>query len=86
MNVSVELTYSPLKDDYEPEIIRLIQALRGSGLNVVENPLSTHVYGDYELVFSLLQREIKQSLQGVPQGVFFLKLVKTDRSGYEPHF
>lgn len=86
MKLSVELTYSPLIDAYEAEIIRLIQALRQSGLRVLENPLSTQIFGDYEAVMEVLNREIRTSLEAVPQGVFYIKLVKTDRSGYEPHF
>jgi uncharacterized protein YqgV (UPF0045/DUF77 family) len=86
MNVSVELTFSPLQDDYEPEIIRFIKALRASGLTVLENPLSTQVYGEYQQVMEVLQREMRHSLEAVGQGVFFIKMVKTDRSTYEPHF
>lgn len=86
MKVSVELTFSPLQDNYEPEIIRFIKALRDSGLTVLENPLSTQVFGDYERVMEVLQREMHHSLEAVGQGVFFIKMVKSDRSRYEPHF
>ena len=86
MKVSVELTFSPLQDEYEPEIIRFIKALRTSGLTVLENPLSTQVYGEYEEVMEVLQREMRHSLEAVGQGVFYFKMVKTDRSTYEPHF
>ncbi len=86
MNVSVELTFSPLQDNYEPEIIRFIKALRASGLTVLENPLSTQVYGEYQQVMEVLYREMGRSLEAVEQGVFYLKMVKTDRSTYEPHF
>ncbi|SFR38282.1 Thiamine-binding protein [Robiginitalea myxolifaciens] len=86
MNISVELTYSPLRDTYENEIIRFIKALRASGLKVLENPMSTQIYGPYDRVMDVLNREMKASLEAVDQGVFFLKMVKTDRSDYEPHF
>lgn len=86
MKVSVELTLSPLQDQYEPEIIRFIKALRASGLTVLENPMSTQVFGEYREVMQVLQDEMERSLQAVGQAVFFIKLVKTDRSDYEPHF
>jgi uncharacterized protein YqgV (UPF0045/DUF77 family) len=86
MEVSVELTFSPLQDEYETEIIRFIKALRGSGLTVMENPLSTQIYGEYKEVMALLQREMSLSLEAVNQGVFYMKMVKTDRSTYEPHY
>jgi uncharacterized protein YqgV (UPF0045/DUF77 family) len=86
MEISVELTFSPLQDAYEPEIIRFIKALRDSGLTVLENPMSTQIYGNYGLVMEILNKEMYTSLKGVKQGVFYLKMVKTDRSDYEPHF
>lgn len=86
MDISVELTFSPLQDDYEPQIIRLIRALRASGLTVLENPMSTQIYGDYKTVMELLSKELYTSLENVGQGVIYLKMVKTDRSDYEPHF
>ncbi len=45
MEISVELTLSPLQDDYEQHVIRFIKRLRASGLMVMENPLSTQVFG-----------------------------------------
>ncbi|HSR61507.1 MAG TPA: thiamine-binding protein [Robiginitalea sp.] len=86
MKISVELTLSPLQDDYEREIIRFIKALRASGLTVLENPLSTQVYGEYDQVMDLLREEMRRSLEAVGQAVFLIKLVKSDRSAYEPHF
>ena len=86
MKISVELTLSPLQNDYEQEIIRFIKALRASGLTVLENPLSTQVYGDYDQVMDLLRDEMRLSLEAVGQAVFLIKVVKTDRSDYEPHF
>ncbi|WP_158974615.1 hypothetical protein [Cellulophaga sp. L1A9] len=86
MNISVELTLSPLQDTFEPIIIQFIQKLRASGLTVLENPLSTQVYGEYDVVMSLLQNEIKEAFELMDNGVLFMKIVKSDRSDYEPHF
>lgn len=86
MKISVELTLSPLQDDYEQPIIDFIVKLRNSGLKVMENPLSTQVYGDYEMVMSVLQTEIKTVFEAIERGVLYIKIVKSDRSGYEPHF
>ena len=86
MNISVELTLTPLKDDYEPLIIDFIQRLRQSGLTVLENPLSTQVFGPYDAVMEVLNREIKTSFQLMQHGLLYMKIVTTDRSDYEPHF
>ncbi|MCW8980652.1 MULTISPECIES: thiamine-binding protein [Altibacter] len=86
MQISVELTLTPLQDDFEPAIIQFIKKLRESGLTVLENPLSTQVYGDYDAVMKVLQKEIKTALEAVERGLLYIKIVKSDRSGYEPHF
>ncbi len=86
MKISVELTLSPLQDDWEPAIINFITNLRNSGLTVLENPLSTQVYGDYDEVMNMLQKEMKVALEAVERGLLYIKIVKSDRSNYEPHF
>jgi uncharacterized protein YqgV (UPF0045/DUF77 family) len=86
MNISVELTLTPFQDDFEPAIINLIKQLRASGLTILENPLSTQVYGDYDIVMSLLQKEMKIALMAIENGLLYIKIVKSDRSSYEPHF
>lgn len=86
MNISVELTLSPLQDTFEEPIIHFIKKLRASGLTVLENPLSTQVYGEYNAVMNVLQSEIKEVFQLMDKGLLYMKIVKSDRSTYEPHF
>lgn len=86
MKISVELTLSPLQDDYEPAIIDMIRNLRNSGLKVIETPLSTQVYGEYSEVMEILNREIEKAFDAVERGLVYMKIVKSDRSNYEPHF
>ncbi len=86
MDISVELTLSPLQDTYEQPIIDFIKKLRDSDLTVLENPLSTQVYGDYDVVMKMLNTEIKTALEAVERGVLYIKIVKSNRSDYVPHF
>lgn len=86
MNISVELTFSPLQDDFEEHIIGFIKKLRDSGLTVLENPLSTQVYGEYDAVMQVLNTEIKTAFALMDRGLLYLKIVKSDRSGYKPDF
>lgn len=86
MNISVELTLSPLQDQFEEPIISFIKSLRASGLKVVENPLSTQVYGPYDQVMNLIQSQLKSSFETLDNGLMYMKIVKSDRSEYEPHF
>ena len=86
MKISVELTLTPLHDDYEPAIINFIKKLRASNLKVLENPLSTQVYGEYDEVMKVLTLEIKDVLELIERGLLYMKIVKSDRYDYEPHF
>ena len=86
MNISVELTFTPLQDKYEPPIQAFIKKLRASGFTILENPLSTQVYGEYDAVMQMLTKEIKESFLSIDIGLFQLKIVKTDRSNYVADF
>jgi len=86
MDISVELTLTPLQDDYEPHIIDFIKRLRASKFTVLENPLSTQIYGNYDALMPFLAEEIKRSFSELDIVVLNMKMVKTDRSTYEPHF
>ena len=86
MKISVEITLSPLQDDYEPAIINFIKSLRASGLTIKENPLSTQVYGEYDEVMGILNKEMKIALEAVERGLMYIKIVKSDRSDYAAHF
>jgi uncharacterized protein YqgV (UPF0045/DUF77 family) len=86
MNISVDLTLSPLQNDYEAHVINFIKALRASKFTVLENPLSTQIYGNYDELMAFLNKAIKTSFEGTDIAVLTMKVVKTDRSDYEPHF
>lgn len=86
MNISAELTLLPLKNDFIPEIKKFIKSLRDTKLKVIENPLSTHVYGDYDTIINLLEKEVKKVFAENESIMIFLKLVKGDKSDYKPNF
>jgi uncharacterized protein YqgV (UPF0045/DUF77 family) len=86
LKISVELTLTPLQDNFEQPVIHFIKKLRSSGLIVKENPLSTQVYGEYHKVMDILQTEIGTALEEIGNGLLYMKIVKSDRSGYEPDF
>lgn len=86
MYISVELTLSPLEDSFEGHIIDFIKKLRASGLTILENPLSTQVYGEYDEVMRVLGTEIKTAFELMDRGLLYMKIVKSDRSRYEPNF
>ena len=86
MKASIEITMSPLQDDYEQHIIDFIKTLRESQFTVLENPLATQVYGEFVPLMEFLTREMATSMEKTKVVLFYLKIVKTDRSDYEPFF
>ena len=86
MKVSVELTLSPLQVEFEAPIIHFIKKLRSSGLIVYENPLSTQIYGEYDRVMEVLTNEVREVFELLEKGLIYIKIVKSDRHDYEPHF
>ena len=86
MKISVELTLMPLQDNFEAPISKFIKKLRDSKFTVLENPMSTQIYGDYDELMPYLTKEIKASLHQQENAVLNFKIVTSDRSNYEPHF
>ena len=76
----------PLQNDFEPAIIQFIQQLRQSGFTVLENPLSTQIYGEYDALMSYLTQEIKTAFANEDNVVLNMKIVKSDRSNYERNY
>ena len=86
MKISVDLTLSPLQDDFEAPIKKFIKTMRTSGFRVIENPLSTQIYGDYDKVMEFLTEEIRESFLALDHVVLTMKFVKSDRSDYAADF
>ncbi|WP_378179436.1 hypothetical protein [Aquimarina sp. SS2-1] len=86
MQVSIELTLTPLQNDFEQHIIRFIKNLRASEFTVLENPLSTQVYGEYDKLMPFLTDEIKMAFGDMEHVLVYMKMVKSNRSDYEPNF
>lgn len=86
MQISIELTLTPLQNDFEEHIIHFIKKLRASEFTILENPLSTQIYGDYDRVMPFLTNEIKEAFGQMEHVLVYMKMVKNDRSDYEPHF
>jgi len=86
MKLSVELTLTPLKEDYVPTIKTFIKKLRSLGFVIKETPLSTQVYGPFDEVMEGLLPLISATFQEEEAIMLHLKMVKGDRSRYEPDF
>lgn len=86
MKISVELTLLPLNDNYKIAIKNFIIKLRSMGFKVMENPMSTQVYGGYDTLMPALQKAVKESFENESSVVLNMKIIKGDRSAYVPNF
>jgi uncharacterized protein YqgV (UPF0045/DUF77 family) len=86
MQISVELSLTPLQDDFEAPIKDFIKKLRSSGMTVMENPLGTQIYGDYDKIMEFLTEEVKETFQAVDHVLINIKIVKGNRSDYAADF
>jgi uncharacterized protein YqgV (UPF0045/DUF77 family) len=76
----------PLHKDFETPIQEFIKKLRTTEFKVLENPLSTQVYGDYKEVMDWINNNIHASFLNEKNCVFILKIVNGNRGDYEPNF
>lgn len=80
MKVSVDISLYPMNPDFEPPITAFIEKLRASKFTVLENPLATQVYGDYEEVMDFLKDAMAATFLTEEMCVFTMKFIKGDRS------
>ena len=82
MRVAVDISLYPLDADFIPPIKDVIERLNAyPGLEVVTNPMSTQLRGDYEDVMAALNKEIKVTFDRVPKAVFAMKILNNPIAG-----
>ena len=78
MNISVDISYYPLKEEFIPPIKGFIERLNCYDSIVVKtNGISTQVFGDYYNVMEIITKEIHKSFE-LPHSVFVLKIINAD--------
>ena len=86
MEISVEITLIPINKKYKLIIKKFIKTIRNSSFKVIETPLSTQIYGDYDLLMEYLNKEIKNVFNNEDNVIVQLKLFNIDRSDYRSDF
>jgi uncharacterized protein YqgV (UPF0045/DUF77 family) len=81
MRISVDISLYPLNENYVDPILTFIAKLETNpNLIVKRNSLSTQIFGEYRDVMDCLDDEIEAVFDAVPESVFVLKMVGTDRA------
>ena len=86
MKISVELTLAPLKNNYVLTIKSFIKKLRKLGFIINETPLSTQIFGEYDRVMNTIIPMIRKTFEEEDAVMLNIKMIKGDRSQYEPDF
>ena len=82
MKVAVDISLYPLDADFIPPIKDVIERLNGyPDLDVVTNPMSTQVRGDYADVMAALTTEIGTTFERVPKAVFAIRILNNPVAG-----
>ncbi len=82
MNISVEISYYPLAEDYITPIRAFIDRLQDSGLEVHSNRMSTQIFGEHTAVMKVLGELMAWSFETYGKAVFVAKFLEGDR---RPH-
>ncbi|MDH3350544.1 MAG: thiamine-binding protein [Gammaproteobacteria bacterium] len=76
MKVAVDISLYPLDADFIPPIDDVIERLNAhAGCDVVSNPMSTQLRGEYDVVMAALNQEIRTTFDRVPKAVFAIKIL-----------
>lgn len=76
MRVAVDISLYPLTEDFLPPIRDVIERLlRYESLDVMTNPMSTQIQGDYDDVMTALKAEIRTSFENLPKAVFTIRIL-----------
>jgi hypothetical protein len=76
MNIGVEISLYPLRDEVIPPSRGFIDRLNADGrFKVVTNDMSTQVFGRYEDVMDALVREIRPTFERDGKAIFVMKVL-----------
>lgn len=80
MNLSVEISMYPLQDGYIPKIDDFLDDINQNGdeIDIRTSNMSTRLFGEYEVVSSLLTQAMKRSMQKHGKVVFVCKFIEDD--------
>ncbi|HET9473990.1 MAG TPA: YkoF family thiamine/hydroxymethylpyrimidine-binding protein [Steroidobacteraceae bacterium] len=76
MDIGVEISLYPLRNDYIPPIRGFIDRLNADGrFRVMTNDMSTQVFGRYEDVMEALTRELRPTFERDGKAIFVMKVL-----------
>jgi len=82
MNISLDISLYPLTPDYKKPILDFISALESyAGIEMLMNPLSTQLYGNFDLVWGAVGKELIKAFGAEYTEIAVIKVVSVDVNG-----
>lgn len=82
MEVAVDISLYPIKDDFIPFIDDVIARIKShAAITVKTNAMSTQIRGEYDDVMKVLSEEMKMTFKALPKAVFAIKILNNPHDG-----
>ena len=82
MLVAVDISLYPLADDFILPIDDVVERLKShEGLDVVTNPMSTQIRGQFDEVMRAINHEVKTTFETSRKAVFVIKILNNPITG-----
>jgi uncharacterized protein YqgV (UPF0045/DUF77 family) len=80
MDIGVEISLYPLKEDFVPVIHEFLERVNRAGqLRIVTNSMSTQIFGPFDAVMQLLRAELRTTFETLAaandKAVFVMKVL-----------
>ena len=76
MQVAVDISLYPLDENFIPPIKSVIKRLAAhEDIEIEYNRMSTQVRGEFDVVMSVLTKELRTTFEDVPKAVFAIKIL-----------
>jgi len=79
MKISIEISMYPLSENFGEPILNFIKKIKAhSALSVKTNSMSTQIFGEYQEVMSILQKEMEPVFAEELKTVMVMKIINAD--------
>lgn len=76
MKIAVDISLYPLDKEFIPPIKNFIHRLNNyNSIEVITNNMSTQIIGEYEVIMSILNNEIRDTFEELPKAIFAVKIL-----------
>ena len=76
MKIAADISLYALDEAFIPPIKNFIHRLNNyNSIEVITNNMSTQIIGEYEVIMSILNNEIRDTFEELPKAIFAVKIL-----------